>query len=244
MLLNEMMRKQGSFLFRWRSFLPMVILVGGFYLYSKTDFLNLPFLLSDGCEVAYFLISVLGVLIRCMTIGYAGKKTSGRNARKQVAESLNQFDLYSITRNPLYLGNFFMALGCVLMVGNIMATLLFVVVFWFYYERIIFTEEQFLSEKFGESYRQWAQKTPIFFPTSLKNYKTSGKKFDYKRVLIQEKNGVLCLFAIFFSFELWESVDIAITTHNFQADWDDYFLLVGFILSIIGYFYFRMKKRQ
>lgn len=245
MLLTEIMRKQGSFLFKWRSFLPLVILGYGFYLYAKTDFLHLPFLMSDGFEIVYLIISLLGVLIRCITIGYAGKRTSGRNTSKQVADSLNQLDLYSITRNPLYLGNFFMALGCILMIGNVWATLFFVVVFWFYYERIIFTEEQFLSEKFGETYREWATKTPIFFPASLKNYKASGKKFDYKRVFIQEKNGVLSLFFIFFAFELWEKIDIVICTHTlFHFEWDDYLFLAGLILAAIGYVYFKIQKKR
>ena len=32
--------------------------------------------------------------------------------------------------------------------------------FWIYYERIMFAEEAFLRQKFGETYRRWAATTP------------------------------------------------------------------------------------
>ena len=42
--------------------------------------------------------------------------TSGRNTAKQVADTLNTTGLYSLTRNPLYLGNavIYMAIACFL----------------------------------------------------------------------------------------------------------------------------------
>ncbi|MGC9453013.1 MAG: methyltransferase family protein, partial [Oceanipulchritudo sp.] len=40
--------------------------------------------------------------------------TSGRNTKQQVAYSLNTTGFYSVVRNPLYLGNFFMYLGIAL----------------------------------------------------------------------------------------------------------------------------------
>lgn len=199
--------------------------------------------MSDSYEIFYLCIAMLGLVIRCFTIGYAGARTSGRNTKEQIADSLNQFDIYSATRNPLYLGNFFMWLGCVLMFGNIYLTIAFVFLFYVFYERIIFAEEQFLLDKFGKDYEQWANKTPIFFP-KFTNYKASGKKFDLKRVCIQEKNGLLAIFSVFLLLEVWEKISIYINSASIKIGADDYFLLLGLIFSILFYAFFKSLKKK
>lgn len=57
-------------------------------------------------------VSLFGLLIRAVTIGFTPKGTSGRNTKEgQVAEVLNTKGIYSVVRHPLYLGNYFMWLG-------------------------------------------------------------------------------------------------------------------------------------
>lgn len=53
--------------------------------------------------------------------------------------------MYSIVRNPLYLGNFLMVLRVVLVLRVWWLSLLYLLVFTIYYERIIFAEEMFLK---------------------------------------------------------------------------------------------------
>jgi len=96
-------------------------------------------------------VSLLGLYIRVMTIGYRPHGTSGRNTHGQVAETLNTEGMYSITRHPLYLGNYFNWLGLALFTHDWWLPVIVSLAFWLYYERIMFAEESFLEEKFGGS---------------------------------------------------------------------------------------------
>ena len=98
------------------------------------------------------IISVFGLLIRCITIGYIYDNTSGRNtAEGQVADSLNIFGMYSIVRNPLYLGNFFMSIGVFISLGVSFITLALSIIIFLYYKRVIYAEEIYLKDKFGNT---------------------------------------------------------------------------------------------
>nr|OCA00957.1 Lipid A methyltransferase [Leptospira interrogans serovar Copenhageni/Icterohaemorrhagiae] len=114
MALIEEFESQGNFLFRWRSYIPGIILVLCLGL--------LPFYQFPGNSYTYhlyyqsfcFTISLLGLSIRSFVIGYAPARTSGRNTKEQVADLVNQEGIYSLIRHPLYVGNFLMYLGAVL----------------------------------------------------------------------------------------------------------------------------------
>ena len=62
--------------------------------------------------------------------------------------------------------------------------------FWIYYERIMFAEERFLERKFGDDYLIWASKLPAFFPSIL-DFKKSDTKFSIITVLRREYASVL-----------------------------------------------------
>ncbi|UKI18106.1 MAG: isoprenylcysteine carboxylmethyltransferase family protein [Bacteroidales bacterium] len=120
-------------------------------------------------EILCFVVSLLGLAVRAFTVGYTPANTSGRNVAEQVADQLNTTGLYSVVRNPLYVGNFLMWLGIAMLTMNLWFIISFILLFWVYYERIIFAEEQFLTNKFGSVYTDWADKTPCFIPR-LKGY--------------------------------------------------------------------------
>jgi len=154
---------------------------------------------SQNWAIWCIAISLFGLVIRAITVGFTPKGTSGRNTKEgQVAEVLNTKGIYSTVRHPLYLGNFFMWLGIIIYVGNWWFTATCTLLFWLYYERIMFAEEFFLRKKFGQSYLNWAEKTPAFFP-SFSSYESAGWNFSIKNVLKREYNG---FFAIFVSFLL------------------------------------------
>ncbi len=92
-----------------------------------------------------------------------------------------------------------MGLGIALFVHLWWLTLIYVLLFWLYYERIIFAEEAYLREKFGKDYLNWANVTPVFVP-KLKNYRKPNLSFSVKNVLRREYNGffavILCLFLL------------------------------------------------
>jgi protein-S-isoprenylcysteine O-methyltransferase Ste14 len=194
-MLNEEMKTQGSWLFRWRSYLPML-----FFVLFIPAFWNFQYLLgSHVIDLAWGMIclgvGLLGLAIRCLVIGYVPKNTSGRNTRKQIAETLNTTGMYSLVRNPLYLGNFFMWVAPILFLHHLLLFMIYILAFILYYERIIATEEAFLFEKFGETYSNWAKATPMLFPKNFK-WKQPEMPFSWKTVIRREYHGFFGLIAV------------------------------------------------
>jgi protein-S-isoprenylcysteine O-methyltransferase Ste14 len=207
MALHEEFEKQGNWLFKYRSFLPLIILLIGAVLYIRTEINPGPFTLKATpyeiyYEVFALFVSLVGFSIRVYTVGHTPKNTSGRNASEgQVADTLNTTGIYSIVRHPLYLGNFLMWLGPALLTGNLWFIVSFCMLFCIYYERIMYAEEQFLRNKFGSTYLQWSKNVPPFIP-KIENFKKSDLPFSWKKVLGKEKNGLFALFLIFCLFDL------------------------------------------
>lgn len=242
MALREELKIQGDFLFRYRSYFPLLLLVAGLAmlvineLRAETDPLGgyHPWL-----EDPAIFVSLLGLFIRIFAVGYSGKHTSGRNtARGQVAEVLNTKGLYSIMRNPLYVGNYFMWLGIAMLTCNLWFLGIFSLIFWIYYERIVYAEEEFLRSKFGEAYLNWANSTPIFIPFKLK-WKKTDSPFLWKKVIKQEKNGFLALFLVFFLFDL-------VGTRISGQQWaiNKTWLLVMVIFSFVAYILVKLLKKK
>lgn len=166
MALRETYEKQGAFLFRWRSYLPL--LAGPLVIAALLDphYVHRTFSGFAGhlWETLCVLVSFTGFFVRCLVAGYVPRGTSGRNTMTQVAETLNTQGLYAMVRNPLYLGNFLIILGLLLFTQVWWFVIAGVAIFWIFYERIIFTEEEFLREKFGAVFVDWSLKTPVFIP--------------------------------------------------------------------------------
>jgi len=83
----------------------------------------------------------LGLFIRAYAVGHTPANTSGRNTKEQLADELNTTGIYSMVRHPLYLGNFFMWLGAAVLTKNGWFIVAFILLYWIYYERIMFAEE-------------------------------------------------------------------------------------------------------
>jgi protein-S-isoprenylcysteine O-methyltransferase Ste14 len=85
-------------------------------------------------EILCLFVSFFGFFIRCYTIGYVPEGTSGRNEKNQKADSLNTDGIYSLMRNPLYFGNFFMYLGVTMFVRLWWVCLIYGLLFMIYTE--------------------------------------------------------------------------------------------------------------
>ncbi len=198
MALIEEFDKSGNWLFRWRSFLPLVLYVMAAAVILLEGDTHMEHFDRDGAIIC-LSISLFGLLIRVVTIGFTPRGTSGRNTKEgQVAEFLNTSGIYATVRHPLYLGNFFMWLGIIVYVGNWWFTAICCLLFWLYYERIMFAEEYFLRKKFGQRYLDWSSGVPAFWP-NLALWKSTGIGFSMRNVLKREYSG---FFAIFVSFAL------------------------------------------
>ena len=233
MALQEEFESQGNFLFKYRGTLPLILLGGSLlmFIYTQINKLGYDRLIAyEHYEYIAIIVTFLGLAIRIFTVGYAARNTSGRNTQKQVADTVNTSGIYSTVRHPLYVGNFLMWLGPALMVQNLWFIIAFVFIYWVYYERIMFAEEQFLRKKFNTQYTDWAARTPAFI-LSFKNYLLPKETFSLKKILRQEKNGFLAIFVVFYIFRaIREYINTKeIDTHS----WIFFALLASLALYII-----------
>jgi protein-S-isoprenylcysteine O-methyltransferase Ste14 len=199
--LRDEFERDGNWLFRWRSYLPLVLLVLVLVVMEEFTYLGNSMTLDIVWEVFCVLVSSVGLVVRAITIGYAPRGTSGRNTAGQMAEVLNTTGIYSIVRHPLYLGNFIMWLGLSLFPHLWWLTVIYVLAFWLYYERIMYAEEQFLRGKFGGQYDAWAEKTPPFIP-NVKLWRPPDLPFSFRNVLRREYNGFFAMIVTFFLLEV------------------------------------------
>ena len=150
MALIEELEEQGNFLFKYRSYFPLLFLViTGAVFYFEVLSEN-QYLFCESYWYISLAIGLLGLFVRILTVGFTPANTSGRNTTEgQVAAELNETGIYSLVRHPLYVGNFLMWLAVAMLTGNIWFIVSFTFLYWVYYERIMFAEEAFLRNKFG-----------------------------------------------------------------------------------------------
>ena len=242
MALQEELKQQGDFLFKYRTYFPLVlILMGGFIIMIKPFGINQnnDLFLSGFLKGSAIYVGLLGLFVRAYTIGYAKKHTSGRNtAVGQVAESLNTEGIYSLTRNPLYLGNYLMWISLAMLTGFIGFVVLVTLIFWIYYERIVFAEEQFLRTKFGSHYLDWTKETAAFVPKHLK-FKKNTTSYNWKDVLKRERNGLIVLFLLFYVFNLVEAY-----SQGYISYLEINFITIGFYTSIVLFVVIKFLEKK
>ncbi len=205
MSIQKELKTQGDFLFKYRSFLPILFVLWGMGVVCVDVYFGKGHFSSNRIQLSALIIGSIGKLIRMHVIGYSASDTSGRNTKTgQVAGSLNTVGWYSMCRNPLYLGNFLMWISVCVLTENLWFCGLFTLVFWLYYERIIYTEELFLTQKFNTDYSDWASKTPCFIPNLLQ-YRAPKQSFSFKKVFNKERSGVMGLFVVLYLFSIFRS---------------------------------------
>ena len=229
-LLNEL-KSNGNWLFRYRSYLPILLLPLVFYSLSIKN--NIP---HNILLILASTTSILGQIIRILTIAYVPVGTSGRNTKKQRAKYLNKYGIYSTVRHPLYLGNFFMYLGPFIYSANLNFIFIYILIFTIYYERIMFAEESFLLNKFDKEYEQWSAKTPAFIP-NIMLYKKSNLKFSFNKIIEREYTGICGLIFLFIFLIYLRNIfqNISPPLINIYL----YILFINFFIYII----LRMKKK-
>ncbi len=237
MALQEEFEKTGEFFFRWRSYLPLFM--AALFIPALARF-RYPFAsprLDLAWDAGCLAVALLGEGIRFFTVGFVPRGTSGRNTLKQVADTLNTTGLYACVRNPVYLGNFIIWFGLSLFMKSVWFTALIVLVFTVFYERIIFTEETFLRQKFGDAFIQWAHATPAIMPR-LRNWRPPALPFSWKSALNREYGTFFAIIATFTVLELLASL-----FHRGTLRIDDIWVKL-FIFSGVFYLTIRYLKKK
>jgi protein-S-isoprenylcysteine O-methyltransferase Ste14 len=97
--------------------------------------------------------AVTGALLRLWAAGHIEK-----------GKVLTQGGPYAFTRNPLYLGSFFMALGIIIAGQGYWLLLPFGVFFGVFYYPVMRAEEQELLNGYGERFLEYSRRVPMFVP--------------------------------------------------------------------------------
>src|SRR5688500_1805537 len=136
MTLRDEFERSGNWLFRRRSFLPLLLLAVVLPALSQLEYPEGGNSQDLLWKALCLTIALAGLCVRIVVVGYAPNGTSGRNTREQVAETLNTSGPYAIVRHPLYLGNYLMWLGVALFARVWWCPVIISLAFWLYYERI------------------------------------------------------------------------------------------------------------
>lgn len=230
MALSHSMEETGKILFKYRGQIPAALFLIAVPVVYVTDYELFDEDLRSALKGAAIFVSIIGFGIRIYTIGTSAPNTSGRNTQQQVADSLNCTGIYSVVRHPLYLGNYLMWAGIVLYTLNFWFFIIVSMLFWIYYERIMFAEERYLERKFNGSFLNWSKHTPAFF-ASFKQFKPSQYSFSLRKVLRKEYSGFL---AMVVSFVFIETLQKSFTAGTFTVDQNSLMILsLSIILTLV-----------
>jgi protein-S-isoprenylcysteine O-methyltransferase Ste14 len=204
MALRDEFEMTGARLFRMRSWfpVPVILLV---LLALRADATAAFETTHWKWELVCLAVGLVGVAIRCVAVGFAGRGTSGRSTRSPRADSLNTTGMYSVVRHPLYLGNYFMWLGPALLPRSWQVAIIVTFIFWMYYERIMFAEEAFLRRTFGETFEKWAARTPAVIP-DFRLWVKPLREFSTATVMRREVWGIIGLVTTIAVLELASDV--------------------------------------
>jgi len=173
----------GNFLFKYRNLVfPLLFVLLAF----GTD----PFLGDRQTEkwiyVTGFVIALSGQVIRALTIGLAYIVRGGRD-KKVYADALVKDGIFAHCRNPLYLGNLLIVSGLGVIADSTLFYFIGLPFFFLSYMAIIKAEENYLTEKFGEEFKEYCRKVNRLVP-NLSGITTTLRSmtFNWRRLLVKE----------------------------------------------------------
>jgi protein-S-isoprenylcysteine O-methyltransferase Ste14 len=150
--------RSGGALFRARSVTPVGLLAVAL-LWPTPGGLSWPL----SCSAAALIVA--GEALRLWAVGVAGKLTRTRGANVRTLVTAGPF---AVVRNPLYLGNFAVAYGVVVLSKVTWLLWAFPVLFGLQYAAIVAWEERVLSAAFGDAYDRYRRAVPRWLPAVRK----------------------------------------------------------------------------
>jgi protein-S-isoprenylcysteine O-methyltransferase Ste14 len=159
-------------------------------------------------DIAGVLVALLGLVVRGMTIGYEYIVRGGRN-RRVYADTLVQGGVYAHTRNPMYLGNGLLVLGCALIINAPEFYLVALPLTVLAYGSIIAAEEAYLRDKFGGEFDAYCRRVNRIVP-GLAGWRRSmaGMRFNWRRLIVKEYNTIFGAVAAVTALSVWDDYRI------------------------------------
>jgi protein-S-isoprenylcysteine O-methyltransferase Ste14 len=135
----------------------------------------------------------LGGLLRIWAVSHAGRHTRSRTLK---APLLITAGPYGIVRNPIYLGNFLIGLGLVVLAEAIPWLPFYFILFGWSYREIVVREESFLRNQFGLEFECYCKAVPRWLARldRLSRALSLGSNFHARE--LGTTCGILC--AVFF----------------------------------------------
>jgi protein-S-isoprenylcysteine O-methyltransferase Ste14 len=201
--MKKIMIKIGDFLFKYRNHVfPLYILALFLAFMPPSYFLGA----STIQTIVAIVVAFAGLAMRGIVIGLAYIKRGGLN-KKVYAENLVTEGMFSLCRNPLYVGNMLIYAGEFLMFGNFTCFIIGTLSFWFIYECIIATEENYLKNKFGDAYKEYCKDVPRWIP-KFGRFKsaTEGMKFNWKKVVVKDYSTIFSTTVVLIAVKIWDLV--------------------------------------
>ena len=161
----------GRFLFRYRSITPIPIIVSACVFQADPIWLG-AVLLVIGEAIRLLAVSVIGGISR---------------TREDIIGPLCTDGIFSLSRNPLYIGNLLLWMGFLLLCGNLVIMMCSVLFLWVQYQAIICWEETMLLQIHKERYVEYCQKTNRYF--SVRSYQPAVHKNS--GVILRSERGTL-----------------------------------------------------
>ena len=134
------------------------------------------------------IITISGQLIRGATIGLAYIIRGGKDGKVHADDLVTQ-GIFNHCRNPLYVGNILMLLGVGILSNSLIYVAVVMPLFILIYHAIVLAEENYLANKFGESYVAYCTKVNRWIPSFAHLHNTfSSMEFKWKRWILKEYN--------------------------------------------------------
>jgi len=178
----------------------MFLGLGAIILFSNYVFPHWKYgVLDKALDVVGMGFILFGFLFRISARGYKEEKCSnGKNLVKDGP--------YAIIRNPMYFGTFIIGTGVVMMLLELWFFFLFGVIFLLIYIPQMKKEENILSERFGQEYKEYCKFTSKYFPRfdyllKLNKY-ISLKPFWIRKEIVSIVTTVIVVVSI----KIWEYI--------------------------------------
>lgn len=117
---------------------------------------------GDALRWAGLAFLACGATLRVWPMMVLGKRFASVVARQE-GHSLETSGLYGFVRHPSYVGIILMDIGFAGIFRSSIALLLLPVVFWMFKRRMD-VEEAFMTQEFGDDYREYMKRTPRLAP--------------------------------------------------------------------------------
>lgn len=153
-------------------------------------------------------MALSGQTFRILVIGFAYIRRGGKDG-KVFATSLVRTGFYAHTRNPMYVGNYLILGGFILLYGSLWAYVVILPFFTLVYYSIVKNEENYLKETFGQEYTEYAANVNRFIP-NLRGIKKSLKRdhYDWKKVSRKEYGTLSLVLCGILALVIWKDMAI------------------------------------